>query len=127
LHTAGWLGGGLGLWPAAVLGRSSGDPVARGARRLTGVLSRPASAARVGRAYLRAHPAEASAARLLDGLTAGWPERGAQLERLSTAQLRRRLRAAVRADFAAGRTVVVRGWVLAASEARLLGLAALIA
>lgn len=99
----------------------------RRARRLTGVLRRPASAARVGRAYLRSHPAEASAARLVDQLTAGWPERGAQLERLSIAQLRRRVQSAVRADFAAGRTVAVRGWVLAASEARLLGLAALVA
>jgi hypothetical protein len=126
LHAAGWLGGGLALAPAVVLGRSAGDPVVRRARRLTGVLRRPASAARVGRAYLRAHPTEASATQLLDRLTTGWPERDAELERLSTAQLRRRLQAAVRADFAAGRTVAVRGWILAASEARLLGLAALV-
>ena len=99
----------------------------RQAQRLAGLFSRPASAARVGRAYLRAHPAEAEVERLLGALTAGWPEGAAQIERLSTAQLRRRLGAVIRADFAAGRTVAVGGWVLAASEARLFGLAALLA
>jgi hypothetical protein len=94
---------------------------------LAGIFGRPASAARIGRAYLRDHPDQASLTRLVEALAAGWPGGAAQLERLSTAQLRRRLDRTIRADFAAGRTVRVEGWVLAESEARLFGLTTLAA
>jgi len=127
LRRAAWVGGSLSLWPVAVFGRSINTPSARQARRLAAIFTRPVSAARVGRAYLRSHPNEASLDRLIQEIAAGWPGGAAQIERLSTAQLRRRLHREVRADFAAGRTVTVQGWVLAESEARLFGLTALAA
>jgi hypothetical protein len=127
LRRATWFGGSLGLWPAVVLGRSIDPPSARRARRLAAIFSRPASAARVGRAYLRDHPHEAALERLVQGLASGWPGGAAQIERLSAGQLRRGLHRKIRADFAAGRTVRVEGWVLAESEARLFGLATLAA
>jgi hypothetical protein len=125
LRRAAWAAGFLGLRPAVLSGRSIEAPVARQARRLAGIFARPASAARVGRAYLRDHPDQASLARLVQQLAAGWPGGAQRIERLSAAQLRRRLDRAIRADFAAGRTVRVEGWVLAESEARLLGLTTL--
>ena len=127
LRRAGWIGGALGLGPAVVLGRSIETPAARQARHIAGIFSRPLSAARVGRAYLRARPDEASPERLIAALAAGWPGGAARIERLSHARLRRRLRRTIRTDFAAGRTVTVQGWILAESEARLFGLTTLTA
>ncbi len=122
---AGW----LGLWPDAVWAQAVAEPWQRQARRLSGILCHRASAERVGRAYLRAHPAEARIEVLVAGLTAGWGEDPAWLgqagSQADSHELRARLQAQVRADFAARRTVSVRGWVLALSEARLFGLAAL--
>jgi len=125
LRRAAWLGGCLSLWPAVAFGRSIETPAARQARRIAGIFTRPVSAARIGRVYLRDHPHEASLERLMHGLAAGWPGGAARIERLSNAQLRRRLHRKIRADFAAGRTVRVQGWVLAESEARLFGLTTL--
>jgi hypothetical protein len=127
LRRAVWTIGATGLWPAAALGRSIDPAAARQARLIAGVFTRPVSAARIGRAYLRARPDDASLERLMQALAGGWPGGAAQVERLGTAQLRRRLQRRIRADFAAGRTVTVQGWVLAESEARLFGLAALAA
>ena len=118
---AGW----LGLWPDAAWARAAADPRQRQARRLSGILRHRASAERIGRAYLQAHPAEARIEGLVAGLTAGWGEDPPWLGQAGCRELRARLQAQVRADFAARRTVSVRGWVLALSEARLFGLAAL--
>jgi hypothetical protein len=120
---AGW----LGLWPWAGSAEDLADPWRRQARRLRGVLRDPAGAARVGRAYLQAYPAEARIESLVAGLTAGWGEDPPVLGCAGRAELRSRLRAQIRADFAARRTVRIQGWVLARSEARLYGLAALTA
>jgi hypothetical protein len=119
--------GWLGLRPDGVWAQVVADPWQRQARRLSGVLCHRASAERVGRAYLRAHPTEARIEVLVAGLTAGWGEDPAWLGQAGSQadELRARLQAQVRADFAARRTVSVRGWVLALSEARLFGLAAL--
>ena len=125
MRRAAWVGGSIGLWPAVAFGRSIDTPAARQARRIAGIFTRPLSAARIGRAYLRAHPDQARLDRLLQELAAGWPGGAGHLERLSTAQLRRRLNRKIRADFAAGRTVTVEGWVLAESEARLFALTTL--
>jgi hypothetical protein len=127
LRRAVWTTGAIGLWPAAALGRSIDPAAARPARRVAGVLTRPGRAARVGRADHRARPDDASHGRLMPALAGGGPGGAAPVERLGTAQLRRRLQRKIRADFAAGRTVTIQGWVLAESEARLFGLTALAA
>jgi hypothetical protein len=118
--------GGLGLWPAVACIRWDGHPVRRWAAQLSGVLRHQAAAGEIGRAYLRAHPSEADPERLIAGITGGWEEGPAELDRLGRDALRLRLREQIRTDFAEGRTVLVDGWMLAASEARLFGLSALI-
>jgi hypothetical protein len=118
--------GGLGLWPAVACIRWDGHPVRRWAAQLSGVLRHQAAAGEIGRAYLRAHPSEADPERLVAGITGGWEEGPAELDQLGRDALRLRLREQIRTDFAEGRTVLVDGWMLAASEARLFGLSALI-
>lgn len=118
--------GGLGLWPAVACIRWDGHPVRRWAAQLSGVLRHQAAAGEIGRAYLRAHPSEADAERLVAGITGDWEQGPAELDRLGRDALRLRLREQIRTDFAQSRTVLVDGWVLAASEARLFGLSALI-
>jgi hypothetical protein len=68
----------------------------------------PAAARAIGKAFLRDYPGEADAAHL-----------AARLPR------RHRLHMAISADFAAGKTVMVEGWVLSRTEARLCALVAL--
>jgi len=95
------------------------------AARLLAVLGRPDSAAAVGRAYLASHPAAADR----DGLAARLDQavrcQNCDPARARTDQLRAALAGQIRADFAAARVVMVEGWVLSESEARLCGLAAL--
>jgi hypothetical protein len=78
------------------------------------------SAAAVGREYLRAAPHDRVRARLVAELDtvigSGSP---------SDAEIRRRVSARIREDYAAGDTVRVRGWILSRTEARLCALAAL--
>jgi hypothetical protein len=118
--------GGLGLWPAMACIRWDAHPVRRWAAQLSGVLRHQAAAGEIGRAYLRAHPSEADPERLVAGITGDWERGPAELDRLGRDELRLRLREQIRSDFAQGRTVLVDGWVLATSEARLFGLSALI-
>jgi hypothetical protein len=83
------------------------------------------SARRIGSAYLRMHPEEASEADLLAAL-AGRP---ALMRALSaapdTAAVFRIMDDVVRADFAAGEIAKCHGWILAKSEARACALFAL--
>ncbi len=115
----------FGRSPPAASAQAVADPWQRQARRLAGLLRHRASARRIGRAYLRAHPAEARIEALVAGLTAGRGGEPPWAGRAGSRALRARLQEQIRADFAAGRTVGVRGWVLAESEARLFALAAL--
>ena len=117
--------GALALWPGGTGLRWPGGTAPGSAGRLAAVLRQPASAARIGRAYLAAHPAEAELTLLVEGVVGGWDDAEGWLERAGPGELRARLRAQIRADFAARRTVSVQGWVLARTEARLFGLAAL--
>ncbi|MEQ9640993.1 MAG: hypothetical protein RIM84_13305 [Alphaproteobacteria bacterium] len=96
--------------PAAALSRA--DQAVRALRA-------PAAARRVGRRYLAEHAQEADAARLAAHIEAALAARGDGVE------LRQALRNAVRADMRAGRSVLVDGWVLSLTEARLCALAAL--
>lgn len=90
------------------------------AERALACLSDRAAARRVGRDYLAAHPHEADAARLSALIEAALgPDSG-------PVGTHRALRRAVRADMLAGRSVLVDGWVLAATEARLCALACLL-
>lgn len=105
---AGWAAAGLGLggtatWPRAARAGGGVGPAA--------VFSRPGSARRVGLA-LRGAGVDVAPDfdRAFAAAVAAAP---------SPAALRRRLAAAVRADFAAGRTVRVGGWTLARTEAQL--------
>jgi hypothetical protein len=84
--------------PAGAAGASSGSPSPAVRKRI----------ATVGRAYLASAPEAGDAASL-----------SSQLGLEGSGSLRlRRLRRAVRADYGAGRTVAVSGWVLSLTEAR---------
>ena len=74
---------------------------------------------RLGQEYLAAHQNEADAAALTGLLAAGLPD-------LDDPAARRALLARVRDDYAAGRTVILSGWVLSVSEGRLCALATLV-
>ena len=104
----------LRVWPIA--------HSATTAHRLVATLRQPASAAAVGRAYLGQLPERRSIDHLVADLGEVWQAPGAgQVE-----DLRARLQARIRDDFAHGRTVAVEGWILAESEVRLYALAALL-
>jgi hypothetical protein len=107
-----------GFWPFL-------QPPASGAERLAGLLRHQEGARLLGREYLRAVPTEASTrvltARVVERLPGG-------LRTLDTAEDERLHELVLRAtveDFEGLRTVELRGWVLAQTEARLCALAAL--
>jgi hypothetical protein len=82
--------------------------------RLTAVLGDPDAARRVGRRYLDGRPEERDERTLLRLLRQlGDP----------AALTQDRVRRAVRSDFAEGRVVLVEGWYLSQTEARLCALA----
>jgi hypothetical protein len=83
-----------------------------------------ASARLLGRAYLAETPEEASPPLLACCIGEACGAEPGMLAALPEPALRRTLADAVRRDFARGDTVVVRGWVLARSEARLYALCA---
>jgi hypothetical protein len=90
------------------------------AARLRSLLPHDAAAVALGTAYLVQTPREASADRLVAALAAG--PRGAALARLGQRRLGAHLAKRIRSDFAAGRTVTVRGWIVSVTEARLAAL-----
>ena len=93
---------------------------------LAGFFEDRKSAASVGEEYLRLHPTEDDDDQLVRRL-AGERSREVEWERLAAsdpAAFRESVRARHREDFAAGRTVTLRGWVLSETEARLCALAA---
>jgi hypothetical protein len=107
----------LGSWPFS-------PPQLSGGERLAALLDGEGARA-VGREYLRAFPAEASrgvlAARVVEQLPGG----SRALASAPDDRLRELLLRATAADFKDLRTVELRGWVLARTEARLCALAAL--
>lgn len=90
--------------------------------RWLGLLRSPESAAVVGDAYLARFPEHSSRAALVAELERCVGRAGRGVAALSDAELRRRLREAVRSDYACGRTVSLQGWVVSRSEARLCAL-----
>lgn len=87
-----------------------------------GVFRHPDSARRVGAAYLRERPHEADAERLRALLVESLPLPD---RKMAGPAARRAFAAAQRQDFADRRTVLVQGWLLSQTEARLCALAAL--
>jgi hypothetical protein len=120
LAVAGWA-----LLPVTAVARLpiAADPDARVLARLSRFFAAPDSAAALGAAYLRRAPEEAEAASLVARLFPGVAS--AALERWPDGALRAALAGRLAEDFAQSRTVVLQGWVLSRSEARLFAAAAL--
>ncbi len=96
-------------------------PIQSSAEALRQTLRCGRSAAIVGKCYVSSHPEERSLRRLTRELRADldrvdWRDPGA---------LRSAVSERVRRDFAEGRTVLVRGWLLSRTEARIAALYAL--
>ena len=84
-----------------------------------------AAAARLGRAYLAAHPAELDPQRLVGGLLRDLrlPAVEDALDSTPGAALVAKARRVVADDYLVGRVVIVDGWLLSITEARLYALA----
>ncbi|HSG11760.1 MAG TPA: hypothetical protein VLB10_08455 [Gammaproteobacteria bacterium] len=83
------------------------------------------AAANIGRHYLAAHPAQATAGSLVDSIgQALFRQHGETAGRMDSARLAHALRELVVREYTDGRVVTVSGWVLSITEARLYGLAA---
>jgi hypothetical protein len=106
----------LGVFACA--GLALGAPSADAAeRRLRALLPDPASVRPIGRLYLAHVPAERR--ELADRVLQDLGLSREQLLRLGDRELRRAVRTRVRQDYAAERTVMVAGWILSRTEARL--------
>jgi hypothetical protein len=109
---------------AAGFGTARASAPAAAAARLRRIVPDAASARTIARAWLGSDPGAADRAmleaRLLDALAL---DRGG-LAALGEAALRARASLRVRADFAAGRTVSLDGWILARTEVLLCTLSA---
>ena len=115
-----------GAWGGQHLWRDDRRRVsAAKARRLAEVLvpafAGSAAAAKLGAAYLEQFPDEADLRRLAARLTADW---SAQERSAAPAELVARVRRQHRHDFDEGRTVVLKGWIVSITEARVGALAA---
>ena len=117
--------GGAALCAAAVAGPPGAmdgeQAVLR--ERLLGIFGDRVAARRLGLLYLATHPHEGDRDRLLSRLLAGGD--GRVLPSMGAEELHADLRARLRCDFVAGRTVWVDGVLLGETEARLFALAAL--
>jgi hypothetical protein len=124
LAFAGWA-----LVPFAALARlpraasAASNPDARLLARLVAFFGEPASAAALGAAYLCRAPEDSEPGRLVARLFPG--ASSVVLERWSDSALRSALAQRLAEDFAHSRTVILQGWVLSRSEARLFAAAAL--
>lgn len=88
---------------------------------LLAVLSDPAGARDIGRAYLQQVPSEANGRQLVSLIAERYP-RGMAAQ-VHVDEVREYLSNLAREDFAHGRTVELNGWVLSRTEARLCALA----
>jgi hypothetical protein len=104
-----------------------GGPGVCAGHRLVAALNRPSAAAAVGRAYLVAHADECDAGYLAHQIMERLHGAGEDTTRADGTCLRRAIAVEIRRDFTMGRVVSVDGWILSQTEARLCGLAALLA
>jgi hypothetical protein len=108
------------LFASTPLGALSAAPRRDWASALSELLPHAGSAQAVGRAYLDTRPEDFQPQTLLDTLFAGE-------DRADTRRLRDATTAAIRADFDAGRTVSLQGWILARTEVQLCAIVTLLA
>jgi hypothetical protein len=94
--------------------------------RLAALLAHSESAKVIGAEYLLRYPQEADRDILLGQIASRMAGADSGLLSSNDRLLREQLDGLVRADFAADRIVKLRGWVLAATEARLCALATLL-
>jgi hypothetical protein len=80
----------------------------------------------IGSEFLRSRPDEAEPALLVAALAEGVPGGATAIAGAGEWELRAILSARSTDDFAAGRTVMLRGWILSETEARLCALAVLV-
>jgi hypothetical protein len=109
------------LGVAALLVALQTNPIRLAAKPLQPVQPENAAMISVGRAYLDQTPHEADAARLRQLLDLAAEVRASTLPD----PVKERLAARQSEDFRTGQTVLVQGWVLSRTEARLYALAAL--
>ena len=95
------------------------------ARSLSGFFADPESARAVGRAYLKFSPDEPDEASVLEQLAGPHLREWEALAASDPERLAQSLRLQHGSDFAHERVVVIRGWVLSETEARLCALAVL--
>lgn len=94
--------------------------------RLSQIFAQDMQAARaIGHAYLREVPGESNAGILAEMIVRSGPVRLRRLDSLSKKDLMDTLRALIRQDFVSENTVMLDGWVLSRTEARLCALCAL--
>jgi hypothetical protein len=94
------------------------------ASKVSEILPHKESGSAVGREYLKVAPAEADVSRLIDLI--GAPEESIRAQsKAGTQAFADWLRAKQRDDFDRGRVVLVQGWMLSQTEARLCALIAL--
>ena len=93
------------------------------AARLRRLLHDPLGARAIGAEYLRTRPGEATAAALVAAIARSVPGGVNVLASASDPALRALVEARCRSDFAEGKTVMLRRWILSETEARLCALA----
>jgi len=116
-------------WPASARRRPPivrQDGPADVADRLAGLFRNRTSAMTVGRAYLRRHPDERTISALLGGLAAGADGLARTIAAGDPDRCRALVGARLRDDFACRRTVVLDGWIVSRTEARLCAVATLV-
>ena len=130
LNRRGFLTGLLAIITSAVTARAttrkSGGETGRDALRLVCLFRHPGGAAGLGRHYLAAAAGEADTARLVTLVSRQLKELSEPVYRAPEAELRSALDEKVRTDFARGEVVMVDGWLLSVTEARLCALATLV-
>jgi len=108
----------------SVHGIRGGRTVAPGDLKMVASFASAESASPVGRAYLECHPREQDIEYLLDRICP--PAVSGPLSHLRQEEVLAFIRERIRDDFTAGRTVMVRRWLLSETEARLYALVALL-
>lgn len=92
------------------------------AARLRQLLPHDLGAIAIGAAYLLQRPMEADPGRLVGEVLTSLPHRTVAPDLMDRPALEGLVRDGIRADFQTGRTVVLHGWIVSVTEARLAAL-----